>query len=85
MFTDPEAKMSTKQNVLIAVALAVGLTTGIASAEPDVGAPVGPTCPGGYCGPYKAPEIDAAAGVQAIALLSAILLLVGERARRRKG
>jgi hypothetical protein len=32
----------------------------------------------------KAPEIDASAGVQAIALLSGILLLVGERARRRR-
>ncbi len=31
----------------------------------------------------KAPEIDAASGVQAIALLSGILLLVGERSRRR--
>ncbi len=33
----------------------------------------------------KAPEIDATAGVQAIALLTGLLLLVGERARRRKG
>jgi hypothetical protein len=32
----------------------------------------------------KAPEVDASAGVQAIALLSGALLLVGERARRRK-
>ena len=32
----------------------------------------------------KAPEIDAASGVQAIALLGGVLLLVGERARRRR-
>lgn len=33
----------------------------------------------------KAPEIDATAGVQAIALLSGMLLLVAERTRRRRG
>lgn len=33
----------------------------------------------------KAPEIDATAGIQAIALLSGVLLLVGERVRRRRG
>ncbi len=32
----------------------------------------------------RAPEIDAAAGVQAIALLSGVLLLVGERKRRNR-
>ncbi len=32
----------------------------------------------------KAPEFDATAGVQAIALLSGILLVVSERSRRRK-
>jgi hypothetical protein len=33
----------------------------------------------------KAPEIDATSGVQAIALLSGVLLLVSDRARRRRG
>ncbi len=32
----------------------------------------------------KAPEIDAASGIQAIALIGGILLLVGERGRRRR-
>jgi len=32
----------------------------------------------------KAPEIDASAGVQAIALVSGIVVLVGERSRRRR-
>ena len=32
----------------------------------------------------QAPEIDADSGAQAIALLGGILLLVGERARRRR-
>jgi len=36
------------------------------------------------CQTVKAPEIDAASGVQAIALLGGMLLLVGERARRRR-
>jgi len=33
---------------------------------------------------YKAPEIDAKAGTSAIALLTGVLLLVGERSRSRR-
>lgn len=48
--------------------------------------------PGGVKGPNpdapgqraKAPEIDAASGTSAIALLTGVLLLVGERSRSRR-
>lgn len=33
---------------------------------------------------YKAPEIDAKAGTSAIALLTGVLLLIGERSRSRR-
>ena len=46
---------------------------------PPVNTPVGPPVT------IKAPEIDAAAGVQGIALLSGVLLLVAERRRRQRG
>jgi len=35
-------------------------------------------------GNYKAPEIDAKAGTSAIALLTGVLLLMGERTRSRR-
>jgi hypothetical protein len=51
-----------------------------------VGVGVGGCPPGlekqGKC--VKAPELDASAGTQALALLAGGLLLVGERTRRRK-
>jgi hypothetical protein len=85
--------MTTKRNVLFAATLAIGCCTGLASAAPDVRiGPVGapPDLDSRTTGqvrvgePILAPEIDATSGVQAIALLSGILLLVGERTRRTK-
>jgi hypothetical protein len=76
-----EIAMTTTKNVLLACVFAIGYGTGIASAAP-------PTCPPGLAKQGKcpaAPEIDAGAGVQGLAVLSGILLLVGERVRRRHG
>jgi hypothetical protein len=45
----------------------------------------GNNCQGNSCGGnFKAPEIDAASGTSAIALLTGVLLLVGERSRSRR-
>ncbi|WP_366513172.1 VPEID-CTERM sorting domain-containing protein [Methylobacter sp.] len=45
----------------------------------------GNDCQGNSCGGnFKAPEIDAASGTSAIALLTGVLLLVGERSRSRR-
>ena len=46
---------------------------------------VGNQCQGNSCGgsTAQAPEIDAASGMSAIALLTGVLLLVGERSRSR--
>ncbi len=73
------------RNVLVGAAAAIALcSAGAVSAGKGNN-----TCPPGQaakdnCGKFvKAPEIDAAAGVQAVALLSGIMLLMGERARRR--
>lgn len=54
--------------------------------------PITPPGHGGACPPgltkqnkcVQAPEIDPASGAHAVALLSAVLLLIGERARRRR-
>ncbi len=85
--------MNIKRGLMVATALVALCGAGLASAVPATG--IGPegTPPGhggcppgqakkGKCG-FKAPEIDATAGVQAIALLTGLLLLVGERSRRR--
>lgn len=84
------------RSVLLGAAAAIALcAAGAVSAAPAVGIGNGGTPPGlggcppgqakkGNCGNLvKAPEIDATAGVQAIAVLSGIMLLIGERARRR--
>jgi hypothetical protein len=83
--------MTIKRNILLAVAaLAIASVGGLASADAARGIGQGGQNPGhggtppGLAKSVPAPEIDATAGVQAIALLSGILLLVGERARRRK-
>lgn len=84
-----------KRNVLlVAAALAIASAGGLAYASsPNIfqgpslgvgGCPPGQARKGNCVTKVKAPEIDATAGVQAIALLSGILLLVGERARRRQ-
>lgn len=68
------------KKALLASALAIGCGVGPASAAPA-------HCPPGLAKQgkcVKAPEIDATSGVQAVALLSGILLLVGERARRAR-
>jgi hypothetical protein len=47
----------------------------------------GNDCQGNSCGGgenFKAPEIDAASGTSAIALLTGVLLLAGERSRSRR-
>jgi len=83
--------MTAKSNFLLAFAFMIGCGSGLASAAAETtfvprqipsgvdGCTSGPTRQS-RC--VKAPEIDATSGVQAIALLSGILLLVGERARR---
>jgi len=82
-----------KRNILLAAAaLAIASVGGLASADAarGIGQGGGLLPPGqggtppGWAKSVPAPEIDATAGVQGIALLSGILLLVGERARRRK-
>lgn len=88
--------MTTKMMLAIPIALALSAAIGQASAAkpetfppltrpPVVAPPV--TLPPAARPPVfiKAPEIDATAGVQAIALLSGMLLLVAERTRRRRG
>lgn len=87
--------MTTSKALALAAVLVPLVVVGTASAAPRdvvIGRP-GVSPPGlGACPPglakknrcVKAPEIDASAGVQAIALLGGIMLLVGERARRRK-
>lgn len=40
---------------------------------------------GGAGSPYVVPEIDAASGTSALALLTGILLLAGERVRSKRG
>jgi hypothetical protein len=46
----------------------------------------GNNCQGNSCGGgnFEAPEIDAASGASAIALLTGVLLLLGERSRTRR-
>lgn len=47
----------------------------------------GNDCQGNSCGGggnFKAPEIDAASGTSAIALLTGVLLLAGERSRSKR-
>jgi hypothetical protein len=81
-----------KTNVVAAVGLAAALAaTLVPTPAMALGWVVNPPRPGS-CTPHmeragkcaKAPEIDAASGVQAIALLSGVLLLVRERTRRRR-
>ncbi|MFY9975431.1 MAG: VPEID-CTERM sorting domain-containing protein [Chromatiaceae bacterium] len=85
--------MGNQKDVLAAVGLAAAFAVSLA---PTPGMAMGwvadPPRPGsctsrmeraGKCA--KAPEIDATSGVQAIALLSGVLLLVSDRARRRRG
>jgi len=85
--------MSVKRCLIAATVWGVLSATGFASAAPAQDIGQGGTPPGqGGCPPgqqkkglcTKAPEIDAAAGVQAAALLTGVLLLLGDRARRLK-
>jgi hypothetical protein len=67
------------RQILLAGATVILLATGNAWAAPNPDAP----------GQVKkrdpvAPEIDAASGTSAIALLTGVLLLVGERSRSRR-
>jgi hypothetical protein len=75
---------------LLTAALILAAGSGILLAAPGgsgrgKGPPEG--TPPGFTPPVniQAPEIDAAAGVQGIALLSGVLLLVAERRRRQRG
>lgn len=79
--------------ILAAIGLAAGLVATLA-ATPAMSMGWLANRPGlGGCTPrmeragkcVKAPEIDAASGVQAIALLTGVVLLIGARARRRRG
>lgn len=63
---------------LLAGATVMLIAMGSAWADPP------PPCPSRACGVNKAPEIDAASGTSAIALLTGVLLLMGERARSKR-
>lgn len=71
---------------LLAGATVMLLTTGPVWAGGENGNQgKGNNCQGNSCGGnFKAPEIDAASGTSAIALLTGVLLLVGERSRSRR-
>jgi hypothetical protein len=79
--------MKMKQ-ILFAVATVMLLTTSPVWAGGENGNNgKGNDCQGNSCGGgnnFKAPEIDAASGTSAIALLAGALLLAGERSRSRR-
>jgi len=84
------------QHIVIAATTALLLTTGNAWAGNDhKSQPVSRPShheshgkpskgPKGGSGHHKAPEIDAASGTSALALLTGVLLLAGERVRSRR-
>ncbi len=45
---------------------------------------IGNRCQGNSCGNLHAPEIDAAAGTSAIAMLTGLVLIMRERSRSRR-
>jgi len=69
------------RQILLASATVMLLATGNSWAAPGGIHGPNPNAPGQL---KKAPEIDAASGTSAIALLTGVLLLVGERSRFRR-
>lgn len=79
-------KFKRLRNALIAAAAMMLAATGSGWAKQDPSLPPGCGPSGGVpkkCDP-QAPEIDAASGASAIALVSGILLLMRERSRSRR-
>ena len=73
------------RQTLLAGATILLLATGPVWAAQTPNLKANPDAPGQVKKAYgKAPEIDAASGTSAIALLTGVLLLVGERSRTRR-
>jgi len=73
------------RHLVVAASTALLLTTGNAWAKADFRPIAKPAhCPTKDGGHHKAPEIDAASGTSAIALMTGVLLLAAERVRSRR-
>jgi len=80
--------MKLKQRFIVAAAimLATGSVSAVTTTDPISAVPITDSrlCSTSAAKCIKAPEIDAASGTSAIALLTGVVLLVAERSRSRR-